>query len=644
MLLLTAGLLWTWSAGMDLNWDLVNYHFYGAYALLNGRLSQDYFGSLQGYFNPTIFIPFYLMVRSGMPSLAIVMLLALVHLINVFLAWQFTREMLAPAQRSSWLPWLGATLALIAPLFLTVLGNSFADALTSIPILCALFILSRERPKWSVARDPLVAGLLLGMAGGLKLTNAFLGVCACVTAAAMSDLTLRERVRQFFRLGVGGVAGLVLMHGYWSYELYRNFGSPVFPLFNNFFHSPDFVAEPFMDRRYIMGLAVWERLLLPLRMLQAREWVYSENLAPDLRPLALLLILALAFLRRRVRREHAAPHVLRWVTAYFLISFGVWIFVSSTGRYALPLLLLCGPLIVAWLAILVPDGKVLPIGLAVGVAQIALLANAGNPRWAAAAWSTPWVDVDVPSDLQSQPYLFLLTTNQSHAAIAAFLHPQSTLVALIGQYIQPIGVRMTPKLQRQLQRPVEEMRVVLSPRQLADLSVDTAGGAYRYRASPLLPYGLKVADDACEVINIRRRLFNGLLVPGRATQFLPRIEDAGSDSLVVCKVVRASDEEVAEVLRTLADAEKVLDRIEDACGPQLSPHRPQVAYYYMKPYRNYLNTDNQLVYDLAPGTVRLVNRGGSTGEISLGGAAAWMSDHPPRCPRFPPSAPSSLTP
>src|ERR1700689_2383298 len=48
--------------GQDANWDLRNYHWYNAYAFLNGRYGFDLLPSQTPWFyNPLIDVPFYLL-------------------------------------------------------------------------------------------------------------------------------------------------------------------------------------------------------------------------------------------------------------------------------------------------------------------------------------------------------------------------------------------------------------------------------------------------------------------------------------------------------------------------------------------------------------------------------------------------------
>src|SRR5439155_1343121 len=60
---------WTVLAGKDVNWDLLNYHYYLPYEWLHERLAQDYFAaSGQSYLNPIGFLPFYAMLAAGWHS------------------------------------------------------------------------------------------------------------------------------------------------------------------------------------------------------------------------------------------------------------------------------------------------------------------------------------------------------------------------------------------------------------------------------------------------------------------------------------------------------------------------------------------------------------------------------------------------
>jgi len=51
--------------GRDTNWDWRNYHFYNAYALIEGRLWRDFApANAQAFVHPALDVPFYLLARS----------------------------------------------------------------------------------------------------------------------------------------------------------------------------------------------------------------------------------------------------------------------------------------------------------------------------------------------------------------------------------------------------------------------------------------------------------------------------------------------------------------------------------------------------------------------------------------------------
>src|ERR1700689_2299164 len=75
--------------GKDMAWDTLHYHLYSGFSALNDRFGQDYFaaGPLS-YLNPLAYIPFYAMIRAGLPALVICSILAAVHSIILWLSFE----------------------------------------------------------------------------------------------------------------------------------------------------------------------------------------------------------------------------------------------------------------------------------------------------------------------------------------------------------------------------------------------------------------------------------------------------------------------------------------------------------------------------------------------------------------------------
>ncbi|MGA2552252.1 MAG: hypothetical protein ABSF50_19065 [Burkholderiaceae bacterium] len=61
-----------YALGEDAPWDAFHYHLYAGFSALHDRFDQDFFAAgAQSYFNPYVHVPFYWMVRSGLPGLVI---------------------------------------------------------------------------------------------------------------------------------------------------------------------------------------------------------------------------------------------------------------------------------------------------------------------------------------------------------------------------------------------------------------------------------------------------------------------------------------------------------------------------------------------------------------------------------------------
>src|SRR5207237_180984 len=92
--------------------------------------------------------------------------------------------------------------------------------------------------------------------------------------------------------------------GPWLAALAHQFGNPVFPLMNAWFHSPDAPAVNFVSVRFTPS-SVAQALLLPFRMVALDRHLYTETFAPDLRLAALIAAPARWFI--------AEPWSTRWL-------------------------------------------------------------------------------------------------------------------------------------------------------------------------------------------------------------------------------------------------------------------------------------------------------------------------------------------
>lgn len=630
---LLASAVWCFVAGKDLNFDFINYHLYGPHLLLEGRFDRDYFGGgLAGYLNPLVHVPLHLMVRAGWHSLAIGGVLTLAHSLNLLLAWQICDRLLPASQqaRKGYL-FCGVLLAFSSPIFLAELGSSFAEALTSIPVLAGLLLLLDEYSKddWNTRRFA-AAGLLLGLATGLKLAN---GLFAVGAAFALLPGRKRGLALCVFALVIGALAGGLLTHGYWSFLLWREFGNPLFPMANDLFRAEDFPPVMFHDRRYLQG-DVTDLLTLPFRMLEQRTTIYSEGVAPDIRPLIVFVLAAVSLPFRRWGWQRAlsatAPDVSRrlgFVTAFFVACFVLWAVSSRIGRYAMPLWLLAGPLIAAWTARLFTAGRGLLALAAVCLAQGVQLYYAGNLRYAPTHWDSQWLDVRVPERLRQSPFLFIVLGQQSWSAIIPYFHPDSSFSNVVGQYVMPAGERMPRRLRSLLDRSIGRTKVIFDYREThLQNGVLTERIAMDVNAV-LSTYELQLeSDKGCDLVELRFDHFQNWIfsAENRAREVAGRIP---RNQLLVCGVrpgrsadlAPKGDMETKQVDRVFAAVEKACPDIFSPSGAQTVRGRKGWERFYFNSV-NRLLTDGNNVY-LRPFT--------SFGAVNLGSLDQWLADTPP---------------
>jgi hypothetical protein len=333
---LLAGAAYTWFAGEDINWDWRNYHEYSAFALLNGRFNQDVApGGFQTFLNPLAYVPAYLLRHYvGAPFGG--MILGAIHGLNLALIYWFSRVVLGSAA-SRWTLAASVVIAAFGPMTLSEVGTSFADLLTALPVVAGLGLILSDNARHSVRYA--VAGLLIGAAVGLKLTNMifFIGAGASLLFAARPLAAMAY-------FAAGCAIGALGTGGAWSWMLWQEFANPVFPFYNTMFHSPEAPDEAFADLRF-MPHGLWDAAAYPFYWLvgnhRSSEWAFRD-------PRFAILFVVLAanadaslLFRIRIFTRRDLQFLL-----FFLVAYGMWLIAFSIHRYAVVLEMLAAPLIV----------------------------------------------------------------------------------------------------------------------------------------------------------------------------------------------------------------------------------------------------------------------------------------------------------
>jgi hypothetical protein len=428
---------WTVFAGKDLNWDLLNYHYYSPFSLLAGRLQQDFFAaSAQSYLNPLGYVPFYLMVASGWHSVLASIVLALAHSLAIALLYLIAWRLFAhlPGRDRVMFSCLATALGTASSVFWATVGTSFLDPLLLVPMLGGLLVLLG--PSSRPLRCAALAGALFGAAAALKYSNAVFALAALPLALALPGPGAGKRLRAGIAYAAGGALAVGLLAGPWLVMMLREFGNPVFPLFNAWFQSPHAPAMNGVSVRFTPH--DWAAAAaFPFRMLLLDRSLYSETFAPDLRFAALVAgAIALPIL---IARRRPAAGVLRnsdWRAFAFLAAASVlWLASSANARYGMVVLLLAGVCLARIIERAV-DAHAARIALLVLLAvQLAMVVTASPSRWfIAAPWSSHWLPFQVPERALREPALYLTVEFLPMAAVAPFVHPAASFVNLRGQH------------------------------------------------------------------------------------------------------------------------------------------------------------------------------------------------------------------
>ncbi len=570
-------------AGKDLNWDLLNYHIYAGHTVLDGSVKEGYFpASWQAYLNPYPHVPFYWMVKHNLPPMLIGAALAAFQSLNLILVFEI--GVLLNRRSSGRMAWWAVALALFFalanPIFLQELGTSFIEITTGVFVLAGWYGLVRAHDKPSLSLIGL-SGLVIGLGIAFKMTNAFFSVTALPLIALM-PMTAAWRLRATLAFAIGGLAGVLLGGGWWMWQLWELFGNPLFPMFNNIFHSSDVVPEAFKHYRFIPH-SLSEALLLPWTIMTPLINVYTETMAPDIRYFAVLL-LPLLFLVKRWRQGRAATLLLPFEHQRALLGLGLglvlawalWVPTSANGRYFLPMSMVAALVLASLFARLSEQRRVIVYGVLVLVlAQSVQILLGSDARWAASKWRQQFIELELPATLKDKPSLHLVVNSDSSSYMLPYFAKGSSMMSITGQ----IGLAPNARTKALMDRYPGRVRVLrgTKPDERIKDSVRVTMNFY------LVPFGLRVDEADCQLIRFHR---------GRTS-----FTDEAYDHYLSCATqpLDWTPEQWAAYAARKQAVDRVFDQIEDACPRLFSPRRTFSEGDGRGFIRHYVNTDSILV-------------------------------------------------
>jgi hypothetical protein len=383
---------------------------------------------------------------------------------------------------------------MLGSLTLYLAGATYYDNVMSVLVLSALaFVIgSREKLRdkgiWLNASVAALGGVFLGAAVGLKLPEApfALGFAA---ALAVLPGSAKNRMARLVGAFAGGLLGFSVFEGFWMLEMLRLTGNPIFPYFNQYFHSPLALAAPYRDLRFLPR-SLEHQLLFPL--LFSIDWRVADDLPfRDIRVgvayVLVIVTIPLWLVARRKDNSLIVPEVAGALFAFAALSYGMWLRVFAIYRYIVILEMLSPLLIAAAVALWPLSARTRMLIAASLLLWVQASSRALLPQRAPA--TDPYVQAAIPPIPHPDRTLILMTGEAPLAYLVPSLPERIPVLRIDGWLIQPQdGSRLT----REARRRVDSFQ--------GDLFVVADAGEVPRSRDALSVYGLAMIAAECRNI------------------------------------------------------------------------------------------------------------------------------------------------
>jgi hypothetical protein len=429
--------------GKDTSWDFRNYHWYAPYSFLNGREGFDIaVAHAASYYNPLADVPYYWLAVHTPAWFALGMMGAFQGA-NVIPLYIIARQSLSfPDNRIAAAAL--AALGMTGGLTMSLAGTTYYDNVLSVFTLSSLAILIGGRSTLiggSLTRAAIIAGVagfICGTAAGLKLpeTPFTFGFAAALIALGGGWRHMTVRVAAG---GIGGFIGFFIFGGLWMLHMDHLYGNPLFPYYNNEFHSPFAALIDYHDTRFLQPFK--NEIILPI--LQVLDWRTTNDLPyEDIRvglAYVAIIVAAIGWIVSRVtgktaREPLADPVATRAILAFAIVTYIVWVKLFCIYRYILALEMLA-PIVIAVAIASLPIGRRERF-LATGIAFFLALLF-GHPQFSERVpVADPYVEVLAPKITNPEKAMILLTGQEPLGFLAPSFSPKTSIVRIDGWFYE----------------------------------------------------------------------------------------------------------------------------------------------------------------------------------------------------------------
>lgn len=487
---------WAVVYGKEAGWDFQNYHWYDPYALLNGRLDFDIAVAHHAtYYNPFLDVPLFWLAThfpawTGGAFLGAEAGLAAALIGGIayrLLPFANSRQRLSVAMLLGFASLMGGGAA-------GEIGKTSDDIAAGLGAIAGLFVLVDRFPRVMRAQGSdllfiLLAGFLAGASPGLKLTALPYVIGLSLAMLALPGTPLR-RIWRTGAFGVGVMLGVAVFGGPWFWTMWRYSGNPVFPYFNDLFHSPLVPPGSYRDETFVPK--TWfARIFFPFIFsfdsLKTAEWSFRD-IHILIAYIAVPVAAIMALFRKPPGTPLVDPAMARMIMVMAAGTYVVWVFMFGIYRYLVPLEMLAGLVIISAVAIMpFRIGQRLMVMIVLLGAAQAFAWKGEEPRY---SWAGPYVDVKVPPIADPANTIILMTVTAPMAYVIPAFPKEIPFLRISGWMIG--SEDNTSKLGAEMHRRVAEHRGTLLglfwPREVVATTKAFAD------------YGLKIDAEGCRKV------------------------------------------------------------------------------------------------------------------------------------------------
>lgn len=456
--------------GQDTHGDVWNYHLYNGWSYLNDRLLWDYApAGAHSFFNPYLDVVFFVL-SSSLSGEVYAFVIGAVHGTMIIPIYLIISEFVESRSEKYLLSLICAFSSVVS---IGCIGLSTHDNFEAILILWAFWFCIRYI-KTQISMNLAVVGVLLGIAAGLKLTSAAYIVAIGIMVFIFSPFKIKTKFYDCSIFCFFCAVGLFISSGFWFFNLYKEFGNPVFPFYNNIFQSPyaliDGSATTANEFFQQIGL---EHLFYPLYFADHPERVLSAGNPQDFiiyYPSAMLIVGLMALvLKFGMNDQSQKGRFLLIIISSYFVSFFTWQIFFGVYRYFIPTDLLL-PFFVFYSIKYILTFRIGKIAKYVALLPVIIISiyqvQYGIPTWGRSSnFTEEYYVTNAPKELKESNAIFLAT--YPLAWILPVIEPKGHAITIAEKFLD---FESEVYKQRFLNLGITEKQYLVAPKsQISDL-------------------------------------------------------------------------------------------------------------------------------------------------------------------------------